>query len=61
MARVKGGHVPDISKLRAGNFYAALEGEAFHRIRAPWCLSYHPQSPPTTEEVLDLARQGPKA
>lgn len=58
MARVKGGEVPDISKLRAGNFYVALEGEAFHRIRAPWCLSHHPQSPPTTEEVLELARAG---
>lgn len=58
MARVKGGEVPDISKLRAGNFYVALEGEAFHRIRTPWCLSHHPQSPPTTEEVLEIARAG---
>lgn len=57
MARAKGGEVPDISKLRAGNFYVALEGNAFHRIRAPWCLSYHPASPPTTEEVLELSRR----
>ncbi|TFV58027.1 DUF87 domain-containing protein [Mycobacterium sp. PS03-16] len=57
MARAKGGDVPDISKLRAGNFYVALEGNAFHRIRAPWSLSHHPQSPPTTEEVLELARR----
>jgi DNA helicase HerA-like ATPase len=56
-ARVKGGRVPDTSKLRAGNFYAALEGEAFQRIRTPWCLSYHPPSPLTTEEVLELARR----
>ena len=56
IARVKGGSLPDISKLRAGNFYAALEGTPFHKIRAPWCLSHHPQSPPTTEEVLELAR-----
>jgi Helicase HerA, central domain len=56
-ARVKGGRVPDISKLRAGNFYAALEGAAFQRIRTPWCLSYHPPSPLTTEEVLELARR----
>ncbi|CAN5865741.1 DUF87 domain-containing protein [soil metagenome] len=56
LARVKGGLVPDISRLRAGNFYLATEGEAFHRIRAPWCLSYHPQSPPTTEDVLKLAK-----
>jgi len=62
MARVKGGLVPDISRLRAGNFYAALEGTAFHKITTPWCLSYHPNSPLTTEEVLDLARRplGPK-
>jgi Helicase HerA, central domain len=56
LARVKGGLVPDISRLRAGNFYLATEGQAFHRIRSPWCLSFHPQSPPTTEEVLQLAK-----
>jgi len=33
-------------RLRAGNFYVAIEGEAFRRIVAPWCLSYHPPSPP---------------
>ena len=57
MARVKGGYVPDIGRLRAGNFYAALEGTAFAKITAPWCLSQHPHSPLTTEEVLDLARR----
>jgi Helicase HerA, central domain len=57
MARVKGGHVPDISRLRAGNFYAALEGTPFHKITSPWCLSHHPHSPLTTEEVLELARR----
>ena len=41
---------------RAGNFYAALEGTAFQRITTPWCLSQHPNSPLTTEEVLELAR-----
>ncbi|AQA05344.1 AAA family ATPase [Mycobacterium sp. MS1601] len=56
LARVKGGLVPDISRLRAGNFYLATEGQAFHRIRSPWCLSFHPQSPPTTEDVLRLAQ-----
>ena len=56
IANVKGGTVPDISQLRAGNFYAALEGESFHKIKTPWCLSYHPSSPPTTEEVLRLAK-----
>jgi len=56
MARAKGGLVPDISRLRAGNFYLATEGESFHRITSPWCLSYHPQSAPTAEEVLALAQ-----
>ncbi|MDW5613792.1 MULTISPECIES: helicase HerA domain-containing protein [Mycolicibacterium] len=55
MARAKGGLVDDISRLRAGNFYVAGEGEAFHRIVAPWCLSYHPSSPPSAEDVLELA------
>lgn len=57
MARVKGGLVPDISKLRSGDFYVALEGNAFHKIKAPWCLSHHPPSPPTTDEVLALAQR----
>ncbi|WP_123026632.1 helicase HerA domain-containing protein [Mycolicibacterium stellerae] len=56
MARAKGGLVPDISRLRAGNFYVATEGQAFHRIVAPWCLTYHPASPLSPEEVLGLAR-----
>lgn len=55
MARAKGGLVNDISRLRAGNFYVAGEGEAFHRVVEPWCLSYHPASPPPAEEVLALA------
>jgi len=57
MARAKGGRVPDISRLSAGYFYVALEGKAFQKLRAPWCLSHHPQSPPTTEEVLELAQR----
>jgi DNA helicase HerA-like ATPase len=62
MARAKGGYVPDISRLSAGYFYAAMEGEAFQKIRAPWCLSHHPASPPTTEEVIALSRRelGPR-
>ena len=61
-AHVKGGYVSDISRLRAGNFYAALEGAAFQKISTPWCLSQHPHSPLTTEEVLELSRRplGPK-
>lgn len=59
IARVKGGRVPDISRLRAGQFYVASEGQAFHQIQAPWCLSFHPQSPLTPEEVLALSQERP--
>ncbi|MEH3140688.1 MAG: DUF87 domain-containing protein [Mycobacterium kyogaense] len=57
MARAKGGLVDDISRLRAGNFYVATEGESFHRVVEPWCLSFHPPSPPSADEVLALAAQ----
>ncbi|GAA2600343.1 DUF87 domain-containing protein [Dactylosporangium fulvum] len=56
MARAKGGDVPGISQLRTGEFYVALEGQAFAKVRAPLCLSHHPKSPLTTEEVLERAR-----
>jgi hypothetical protein len=59
MARAKGGLMPDISRLRAGNFYIAIEGEAFRRVVAPWCLSYHPPSPLSPEKVMELARRNP--
>jgi len=56
MARAKGGDAPGISQLRSGEFYIALEGQPLAKVRAPLCLSHHPRSPLTTEEVLDRAR-----
>jgi hypothetical protein len=56
MARAKGGDVPGISQLRSGEFYVALEGRSFAKVRTPLCLSHHPKSPLTTEEVLQRAR-----
>ncbi|WP_101950086.1 helicase HerA domain-containing protein [Mycobacterium sp. 3519A] len=56
MARAKGGLMPDISRLRTGDFYVAIEGEAFRRMVAPWCLSYHPPNPLSPEEVVALAK-----
>ena len=55
MARAKGGDVPGISQLRSGEFYVALEGRSFVKVRTPLCLSHHPKSPLTTEEVLARA------
>ena len=56
LARAKGGRIDDISRLAGGEFYVASEGVAFERVREPMCLSHHPPSPPTTEEVIDRAR-----
>ncbi|MGV9302287.1 helicase HerA domain-containing protein [Nonomuraea sp. NPDC003727] len=56
MARAKGGAATEIGRLRAGRFYVAAEGAGFHQISVPMCLSHHPASPPTAEEVLSLAR-----
>ena len=55
LARAKGGEVPDIGRLKAGQFYIATEGRSFQKIRTPMCLSYHPPSPLTEEEVITRA------
>lgn len=57
MAQAKGGDVADISLLKSGQFYAAVEGASFTKVHTPLCLSYHPSSPLTTEEVMDRARR----
>lgn len=55
LAKAKGGDVPDIGRLSAGQFYIATEGRGFREIRTPMCLSYHPSSPLTEEEVIKRA------
>jgi DNA helicase HerA-like ATPase len=57
MARAKGSRVPDISRVDTGEFFVSGEGVAFQRTRVPLCLTHHPASPLTTEEVLDRARR----
>jgi DNA helicase HerA-like ATPase len=57
IARAKGSDVPDIARMKTGEFYAAVEGGAFHRIQSPMCLSHHPNSPLTAEEVISRARR----
>jgi hypothetical protein len=56
IARAKGSHVTDISKLRSGQFYAAVEGMPFVKIQTPMCLSHHPKDPLTVEEVVKRAK-----
>ncbi|GAA4725885.1 helicase HerA domain-containing protein [Phytohabitans rumicis] len=61
MARFKGGDVPDISRLRSGQFYVAVEGQPFRKARTPLCLSHHPASPLSPEDVVARARRSPSA
>ena len=56
MAAQKGGDARGIARLRPGEFFAASDAVAFQRVRSPMCLSRHPRSPLTQEQVLDLAR-----
>lgn len=55
LARAKGGDVPAIGRLSAGEFYLATEGSGFQRLRTPMCLSHHPSSPLSEDEVLAKA------
>ncbi|GAA0582348.1 DUF87 domain-containing protein [Paractinoplanes ferrugineus] len=56
VAQAKGSAVLEISRLKAGEFYAVAEGKPFRRLSTPMCLSYHPKSALTAEEVLQRAR-----
>ncbi len=55
MAIAKGGDVTGIAQLTKGQFFAASDGLAFQKIRSPMCLSHHPSSPLTQEEIIKLA------
>jgi uncharacterized protein DUF87 len=57
LARRKGGDVDDIARLTSGLFYAASDGVRFDKVRMPMCLSHHPSSALTEEEVLRRARE----
>ncbi|MEV0895661.1 DUF87 domain-containing protein [Actinoplanes sp. NPDC049802] len=56
VAQAKGSTVLDISRLRTGQFYAVTEGRPFRKVSTAMCLTYHPPSALTTEEVLLRAR-----
>lgn len=57
LASAKGGDVDDISRLHRGQFYVASEGLAFQKVRSPICLSHHPSSPLTQEQIVALASE----
>ena len=58
MAAQKGGDARGIARLGPGQFFATSDAAAFQRVRSPMCLSHHPRSPMTQEEILGLARAG---
>jgi hypothetical protein len=55
MARAKGSDISDVARLGTGQFYATVQGGDFVKLRSPLCLSYHPKSPLTVEEVIQRA------
>ena len=56
MAAQKGGDARGIARLGPGEFFVASDAVPFQRVRSPMCLSHHPPSPMTQEEILELAR-----
>jgi hypothetical protein len=56
VAAAKGSAVLEISRLEAGQFYTVGEGTPFRKVSVPMCLSYHPTSALSAEEVLARAR-----
>jgi hypothetical protein len=56
LARAKGSDIADVGRLRTGQFYAAVEGAEFQKLQAPLCLTHHPKSPLTPEEIIERAR-----
>lgn len=49
----------EMTDLTAGEFYIRSEGQAYRRVTASMCLSHHPRSALTPEEVITLARTDP--
>jgi hypothetical protein len=57
VARAKGSAVPDIARLTRGEFFVATDATGFRLTTVPMCLSHHPPSPLTADEVIDRARR----
>ncbi|ORM25027.1 AAA family ATPase [Williamsia sp. 1135] len=57
IAATKSSNVDDVGHLKTGEFYVAPNGGPFLKVNTPMCLSYHPASPLSDEEVLALSRE----
>jgi hypothetical protein len=56
LARMRGSDLPDVGRLKTGQFYFATQGTGFRKVRTPVCLSYHPSSALGEEEIIGRAR-----
>lgn len=56
IAEHKGGSTVDLAHLAAGQFYLAADGAATEQVEVPMCLSHHPPTAPTVEEILASVR-----
>jgi DNA helicase HerA-like ATPase len=52
----KGTRATDVGTLKRGTFYFGSAPDKPFKIATSLCLSYHPSTPPSEAEVLDLAR-----
>ncbi|GAA2260084.1 DUF87 domain-containing protein [Glycomyces scopariae] len=52
VAQSRGGTSVDLARLSAGQFYLAADGRPTERVDVPMCLTYHPPTAPTVEEIL---------
>jgi hypothetical protein len=58
MMAAKGGGGDDIGRLSRGEFYFSTDGMTRPvKIRTPLCLSFHPENPPTADEIAEKARK----
>jgi hypothetical protein len=57
MAHAKANATINVSRLGAGTFYVAAEGAGFRKIAVPMCLTHHPKSALSAEEVLARAKR----
>jgi len=56
-----GAHASDVGRLKTGTFYAAVkDARTPRRIETSLCLTHHPPSPPSQEEVVALAKASRK-
>ncbi|MDT8915067.1 ATP-binding protein [Amycolatopsis sp. PS_44_ISF1] len=57
LARNKGRDLTDLATLAPGTFYVTSDGIRFQKVQPPFCLSHHPATTLTGDEVVERARR----